>query len=73
MAVEIAINSWFVHGAGNNEYKKVMATNDFLSLSQSIWFYLIHVLLVLIFIVDLFFLFIWMKIQINKISFIYFL
>ncbi len=50
-----------------------MATNDFLRLSQSIWLNLIHVLLLLIVIVGLFFLFIWMKIQINKISFIYFL
>ncbi len=58
-----------------------MATNDFLSqfklkrLSQSIWFNLIHVLLLLIVIVGLgfFFLLILMNIQINKLSFIYFL
>ncbi len=58
-----------------------MAINDFLSqfklkqLSQSIWFSLIHVLLLLIVIVGLgfFFLLILMNIQINKISFIYFL
>ncbi len=56
-----------------------MATNDFLSqlkrLSQSIWFNLIHVLLLLIVIVGLgfFFLLILMNIQINTISFIYFL
>ncbi len=58
-----------------------MATNDFLShfkfkrLSQSIWFNLIHVLLLLIVIVGLgfFFLLIWMNIQMNPMSFIYFL
>ncbi len=63
-----------------------MATNDFLSqlkrISQSIWFNLIHVLLLLIVIVGLglFFLLILMNIQINiklfsvtKFSFIYFL
>ncbi len=58
-----------------------MSTNDFLShfklkrLSQSIWFNLIHVLLLLIVIVGLgfFFLLIWMNIQINPMSFIYFL
>ncbi len=43
-------------------------------LSQSIWFNLIHVLLLLIVIVGLgfFFLLILMNIQINKLSFIYF-
>ncbi len=55
-----------------------MATNDFLSqlkrLSQSIWFKLIHVLLLLIVIVGLgFFLLILMNKQINKMSSIYFL
>ncbi len=58
-----------------------MATNDLLSqfklkrFSQSIWFNLIHVLLLLIVIIGLgfFFLLILMNIQINKISFIYFL
>ncbi len=58
-----------------------MATNDFLSqfklkrLSQSIWFNLIHVLLLLIVIVGLgfFFILILMNIQMNKICFIYFL
>ncbi len=58
-----------------------MSTNDFLSqfkfkrLSQSIWFNLIHVLLLLIVIVCLgsFFLYILMNIQINTISFIYFM
>ncbi len=58
-----------------------MATNNFLSqfklkrLSQSISFNLIHVLLLLIVIVGLgfFFLLILMNIQINKMSFIYFL
>ncbi len=58
-----------------------MAANDFLSqfklkrLSQLIWFNWIHVLLLLIVIVDLgnFFLYILMNIQMNKISFIYFL
>ncbi len=58
-----------------------MATNDFLSqfkfkrLSQSISFNLIHVLLLLIVIVGLglFFLLILMNIQMNKMSFIYFL
>ncbi len=58
-----------------------MATNDFLSqfklkrLSQSIWFNLIHVLLLLIVIVGLgfFFLLILMNIQINKMCSIYFL
>ncbi len=44
-------------------------------LSQSIWFNLIHVLLLLIVIVGLgfFFLLILMNVQINTISFIYFL
>ncbi len=58
-----------------------MATNDFQSqfklkrLSQSIWFNLIHVLLLLIVIVGLglFFLLILMNIQINKMCFIYYL
>ncbi len=59
-----------------------MATNDFLKsqfklkhLSQSIWFNLIHVLLLLIVIEGLgfFFIYILMNIQINKMSFIYFL
>ncbi len=58
-----------------------MATNDFLSqfklkrLSQSIWFNLIHVLLMLIVIVGVgfFFLLILMNIQMNKMIFIYFL
>ncbi len=58
-----------------------MATNDFISqfklkrLSQSTWFNLIHVLLLLVVIVGLgfFFLLIWMNMQINQISFIYFL
>ncbi len=58
-----------------------MATNDFISqfklklLSQSIWFNLIHVLLLLVVIVGLglFFLLIWMNMQINQTSFIYFL
>ncbi len=58
-----------------------MATNDVLSqfklklLSQSIWFNLIHVLLLLIVIVGLgfFFLLILMNIQINKMSWNYFL
>ncbi len=58
-----------------------MATNDFISqfklkrLSQSIWFNLSHVLLLLVVIVGLglFFLLIWMNMQINQISFIYFL
>ncbi len=83
MAVEMVINSWFGHGAGNNMIKKKrMATNiDFLSqfklkwLSQSIWLNSIHVLQLLIVIVGLgfFFLLILMNIQINKMSFIYFL
>ncbi len=58
-----------------------MSTNDFLSqfkfkrLSQSIWFNVIHVLLLLIVIVGLgiFFLYILMNIQINTISFVYFM
>ncbi len=58
-----------------------MATNDFISqfklklLSQSIWFNLIHVLLLLVVIVGLglFFLLIWMNMQIHQMSFIYFL
>ncbi len=58
-----------------------MATNDFLNqfklkrLSQSIWFNVIHVLLLLIVIIGLgfFFLYILMNMQINKMSFIYFL
>ncbi len=58
-----------------------MATNNFLSqfklkrLSQSIWFNLIHVLLLLIVIVGLgyFFVLILMNIEINKMSSIYFL
>ncbi len=61
--------------------KQFMATNNLLSqfkykrLSQSIWFNLILVLLLLIVIVGLgfFFLYILMNIQINQISFIYFL
>ncbi len=58
-----------------------MATNDFLSqfkfkhLSQSIWFNLINVLLLLIVIVGLsfFFQYILMNMQINTIGFIYFM
>ncbi len=76
----MVINSWFGQGAGNNMIKKVMASwsNNFLSqfklkrLSQSIWFNLIHVLLLLIRL-RLLFLLILMNIQMNKMSFIYFL
>ncbi len=56
-----------------------METNDFIGqmkrLSQSIWFNLIHVLLLLIVIVDLSFFvqLICMNIQMNKICYIYFL
>ncbi len=57
MAVEIVFNSWFEYD------QNIMATKDFLSqfklkhLSQSIWFNLIHVLLLLIVIVGLGFMF----------------
>ncbi len=74
MVVEMVINSWFGYGAGNNMIKNHGKNQfKFKQLSQSIWFNLINVLLLLTVIVGLgfFFLLIWICKSIKFVIFCY--